>query len=221
MVTYNSRGFPLYSSAENMPAWDAAFNSQSNLLATAMDVSEAAAKAAWSVDTIAEIPDPGDSTRGQILYCAEDELVYVFDGTGWYAFGGKTPEFYGSRADSAVGTGGSPQNWVTTNESSRGLTFSSGVITFETVGRYQIDAAVIWEANGNGQRNLGVDGTDITVLGPVENVLFPNAFVEASQSFNTVIAVTAPGATARPYVTHNTGLGLDVYGTVSVRWVSA
>lgn len=219
MPTTDADGMPIYGSTEPMPAWDVSYNAQSTALGAQMNARIAALKAGESVATIAALPAPADSWNGRIVFCEENQILHLYNG-GWYAFAGKVPYFYGSRADSAVGTGGSPQNWITTNTASRGMTFSAGVITFSTVGVYSVDASATWEANGNGQRNLGVDGTDITVMGN-ENVLFPNAFVESSQQFHADILVNSPGATARPYVTHNTGLALDVYGTVSVRWVSA
>lgn len=220
MPTSNDRGLPLYSSTETMPGWAAAYNAQSNLLSTALDDSEQAQKDDDAVATIADLPATGN-WAGRVIMVEENDMLYVHDGSGWYIYGGKLPFYFGTRADSAVGTGGSPQEWVTTTSSARGVTMSSGVLTFSTTGIYKIDASVIWEANGNGQRNLGVDGTGITVLGLAESVLFPNAFVEASQSYTSYIQVNSPGATARPYVTHNTGLALDVYGGVSVMWVSA
>lgn len=220
MPTVDDHGMPIYTDTEPMPNWDVAHNAISTALGEALDDAAQADKDDDSCATIADLPITGNWPGRQIMV-EENDMLYLHDGTGWYIVGGKLPFFFGSRSDSAIGTGGSPQEWITTEESSRGITFADGVITFSTIGIYRVDSAVIWEANGDGQRNLGIDGTDITVLGPVESVLFPNAFVEDSEAFTTYILVTSPGATARPYVTHNTGLALDVYGTVCVMWVSA
>jgi hypothetical protein len=221
MPTYTPRGFPLYSDGEAFPGWGAAFNSQSNLLDTAMDTSDAALQAAWSVDTIADIPDPGDSVRGQVLFCDEDDLLYVFDGTGWYAFGGKKPYFFGSRTYSALSAGSVRQPFVTTSDYARGTSLSSGEITFETVGIYHIHMSVVWEANIFGQRNLGIDGTDFTVLGSAVNYMFPDSLIQVTQAYSSHILVTAPGAVARPYVDQNSLSALSMEGNVSAMWVSA
>jgi len=221
MPTENDRGLPLYSDTEPMPDWDIAYNAQSNALSEALDAAEQAEKDNDSVATIAALPVTGNWT-GRQIFVEETGMLYLHDGAGWYAVGGKVPYYFGTRSDSAIGTGGSPQAWVTTTTEAQGITMSDGELTFEVVGKYRIDQTVIWEANGNGQRNCGLDcDAGASLLGMQEAVLFPNAYVEASQDYTSYFRVTTPGAKATPYVTHNTGEGLDVYGTVCVMWVSA
>lgn len=221
MPTIYDHGFPEYSDTDAMPDWDIFANTLGAATDAALSEVVQDAKDDDSVDAIADLSGL-TSWRGRQVFVDESDLVYLHDGTGYFAVGGKLPFYFGSRADSAIGTGGSPQEWITTTTSSRGVTMTSGVLTFATVGIYRIDSTVIWEANGNGQRNLGLDaGAGITILGPQEAVLFPNAFVEDSQTYTSYFQVTTPGATATPYVTHNTGLALDVYGTTCVMWVSA
>lgn len=76
MPTYNDRGFPLYSSSESMPGWAAAYNAQSNLLATALDESEDAQKADDSVALIADLPVTGN-WPGRRIFVEEDESLRV------------------------------------------------------------------------------------------------------------------------------------------------
>jgi len=221
MPTVDDHGFPEYSDSDAMPDWDVYANTLGAALGEALDDAAQAAKDDDAVATIGALPVTG-TWAGQFVMVEENDMVYMNDGTGFYIIGGKLPYYFGSRSDSAIGTGGSPQEWVTTTTEARGVTMSDGELTFSTVGIYRIDSTVIWEAEGNGQRNCGLDGdAGITILGPQEAVLFPNAFVEASQTYTSYFQVNTPGAKATPYVTHNTGLGLDVYGTVCVMWVSA
>lgn len=89
MPTTNWRGLPLYNGAPGgdvMPAWDVAFNGQSNALATALDDSEAALHAADSVATIAELPVVGN-WDGRLIWVAEDDRVRRWDGAQWGVIG--------------------------------------------------------------------------------------------------------------------------------------
>jgi len=220
MPTTDDHGMPIYSDTEPMPDWDIAYNAQSTALGEALDDAAQSDKDDDSVETIAELPVTGN-WPGRVIMVEENDMLYLHDGTGFYAVGGKHPYYFGSRTNSAVGTGASAQAYITATDYTRGVSMSSGTLTFETVGIYRVDQNVIWEANGSGQRNLGIEGTDITILGPAETDVQPSAVVEESQSLSTYILVTAPGATAMPYVTHNTGVALDVRGSVCVMWVSA
>jgi hypothetical protein len=74
MPTYNDRGFPLYSDSEAMPAWHTAYNAQSNLLATAMDTSDAANQADDKVATIGALPVTGNWV-GRQIYVEEDNSL--------------------------------------------------------------------------------------------------------------------------------------------------
>jgi hypothetical protein len=74
MPTYNDRGFPLYSDGETFPGWAAAFNSQSNLLATAMDVTDEANQDGDTVATIAALPTSGNWV-GRQIYVQEDNSL--------------------------------------------------------------------------------------------------------------------------------------------------
>ena len=220
MPTTDDHGMPIYSGTEPMPGWAVAHNAQSAALGEALVDAAQADKDNDSVETIADIPVTGN-WPGRQLMVEENDMVYMHDGTGFYVIGGKRPYYFGSRSNSAVGTGSSAQEYITATDYARGVTMTGGVLTFATEGIYQVDQAVIWEANGAGQRNLGIEGTDIIILGPAENDVMPSATVVESQHLTTYILVTAPGATAMPYVTHNTGVALDVKGSVCVMWVSA
>jgi hypothetical protein len=219
------RGMPLIGSipGTQMPGFAVAYDAQSTALDTALDDMEQAEKDNDYVATLAELPTGADAWPGRLILVGETGMWHGADETNtWFAIAGKKPDYFGSRSDSAIGTGGSPQAWVTTTTSARGITMEDGQLTFQLPGRYRIDSLVVWEANGNGQRNCGLlDDSDIEILDLQESVLFPNAFVEDTQAYAGHFEVLAPGAKATPYVTHNTGLGLDVYGTVAVMWVSA
>lgn len=82
MPTYNSRGLPLYSTGETFPGWASAFNSQSNLLATALDDSDDALQAGASVATVGDLPVVGNWV-GRHIYVVEDATVRVWNGSGW------------------------------------------------------------------------------------------------------------------------------------------
>lgn len=158
MPTYNDDGLPLYSGPEAFPGWAAAFNSQSNLLSAALNTRFEGVQDDQAFPTIADLPDPLDSWPGRIVMIEENDMLYLFDGTGWYAFAGKSPYFYGSRTVSAVGTGASPQGYLTATDYSRGITRTGDTLTFATVGIYEVNQSVVWESNTSGQRNLGIDG---------------------------------------------------------------
>jgi len=76
MPTFNDRGFPLYSDSEAMPAWDVAYNAQSNLLSTALTESEDAGKEDDSVELIADLPVTGNWV-GRRIWVVEDESLRV------------------------------------------------------------------------------------------------------------------------------------------------
>lgn len=220
MPTENEDGMPLYSGTEAMPAWHVSYNAQSTALSAALAAAKAADHAADSCLTIASLPTTGN-WPGRVIMVEENDMLYVHDGTGWWIYGGKLPYFYGSRLNSAVGTGTARQGFITATDYTRGVTRSTDTMTFATVGIYRAYASVVWEANPTGQRNLGFQGTGITVLGQEESYAFPSSTVEVSQNHTTDILVNSPGATVQPYVTHNSGAALDVYGSASFMWVSA
>lgn len=221
MPTTNPDGMPLYSDTEAMPAWNVSYNAQSTALSAALAAAKADDHAADSCLTIASLPTTGN-WPGRVIMVEENDMLYVHDGTGWWIYGGKLPFFFGSRPapGSAVGAGSARQGYITTTGTTRGITRVGFDLVFQTPGIYKIDEAVVWGANPSGQRNLGIQGTGITVLGAEESYALPGT-VEVSQSHATYISVSAPGSTATPYVTHNSGAALSVYGSVSVMWVSA
>lgn len=220
MPTVDDHGFPVYTDADAMPDWDIYANTLGTALGEQLDDAAQAEKDNDSVPTIADLPVTGN-WAGRVIMVEENDMLYVHDGTGWYIYGGKLPYFFGKRAASAIGTGATPQGYITTTDYARGVTRSGFELTLETPGIYRIDLFAGWEAEAGGQRNIGVLGTDITPLGPYETTIAPSATVDVSQPFATYILATAPGAVVMPYVTHNTGMALDVSGTVCVMWVSA
>ncbi|MDR6907458.1 hypothetical protein J2X63_003166 [Agromyces sp. 3263] len=213
---------PIYSDSEPMPDWDIAYNAQSTALGEALDAAAQADKDDDAVATIADLPVTGN-WAGRVIMVEENDMLYVHDGTGWYIYGGKLPYFFGDRSISDVDGSTAHQGIVTSTTYARGITRDDFTLTFETTGIYRVDLIVGWEPNDTGQRNLGIEGTDITVLGPGLSFLepHPGSGVTESQILNTYILVTAPGATATPYVVHNAGVALGVFGSVCVMWVSS
>jgi hypothetical protein len=221
MPTTDDHGFPVYTDAETMPNWDVYANTLAAALGEGLDDAAQADKDDDAVATIAALPVTGN-WPGRVIMVEENDMLYVHDGTGWYIYGGKLPFYFGSRSDSSVDASDDRQAYITTTTYSRGVTMTDGVLTFETEGIYRIDQAVVWSTvNPTGQRNLGVQGDDILVLGPEESYAFPSSTVEESQAHTTYVSVLAPGATIEPYVTHNSGATLNVYGSVCVMWVTA
>jgi len=218
------RGLPLIGAVPGtqMPGFQIAYDMQSNMLDAALDDMEQAIQDGQAVESIDDLPVGAGAWPGRVLFVIEVGMLYVCDEVGgWYAFAGKVPYYFGSRADSAVGTGSTAQPWLTTTGTARGITMTDGVLTFQIVGVYDLNQTVIWEANSSGQRNLGIEGTGVSILGAAETDVHPSGFVEESHLHITKFAVLEPGATLTPYVTHNTGVALDVKGNIDVMWRSA
>jgi hypothetical protein len=220
MPTVDDHGMPIYSDTEPMPDWDIAYNAQSTALGEALDSAIQDGKDDDACATVADLPTTGN-WPGRIIMVEENDMLYIHDGTGWWIYGGKLPYFFGSRSYSSVDGSDDRQGYITTTGSGRGITRTDDTLTFATPGIYRVDQAVVWEANPSGQRNLGIQGDDILVLGPEESYAYPSGTVMESQAYTSYISVLSPGATAMPYVTHNSGASLGVSGSVCVMWVSA
>jgi len=183
MPTYNSRGFPLYGD-EAFPGWGAAFNSQSNLLATAMDTETAANQAADSCATVAALPVT-DNWIGRLILVEENTTVYVctdLPGT-WGVIGGPTlPSFrvVGSGSHAASSTVSVITEWGVPEKNVGFDGFASGVLTIDKAGDYLIggtlrgtaaEVQVIIFKNGAEEQFGAAGGFDstITTLLPLVN----------------------------------------------------
>ena len=147
MPTYNSRGFPLYSDGESFPGWGTAFNSQSNLLATAMDVSEAAEQDNDKVATVAALPVTGNWV-GRLIFVEENTTLYVCTGLpgSWGVVGGPTlPSFrvVGSGTHSVTSTITTITEWAAPEKNVGFDGWASGVLTIDKAGDYMIVGALV------------------------------------------------------------------------------
>jgi len=219
-IDFTARGIPKITDGDVMPGFKVGYNAQSTALDTALDSLETDIQDADSVATVAALPVSGNWV-GRIIFCEEDELLRVWDGTGWVAYGGKTPYFYGERTSAALpSTGGGDQAWVSSTQLARSMSLSSGVITVEVPGIYQIHMLVDWvTVNTTGQRNLGVATTG-TNLGPSRSSEEPPTISTMSQLF-TADVLCGAGDTITPFVAHNSAASLSIKGEISIRWVAS
>lgn len=86
MPTSTSRGFPLYSDTDSMPAWNTGYNAHSNALETALDEQEVTIKGWATVATVADLPVT-DNWTGRLIYVQEDDRLRRWSGTQWGVIG--------------------------------------------------------------------------------------------------------------------------------------
>lgn len=142
---------------------------------------------------------------------------------GWYPVSGNTPGTVLYRAPWTSPAGGATTaifaTGTVTQRITPGISLSAaGVLTFQTLGDYNMLSEAAWAANTTGQRNLAWDGTATGLTNNSGNIIGPGV-AEGQHLVQNAFRITAAGQTVRPFLIQNSGGALLVRNSLTVTYM--